>query len=303
MDNIFEKLEKIVGHKNIYKDEPMSKHTSFKIGGNADYYVKVSSVDALKELLSFCKTNRLPFIIVGNGTNLLVKEGGIRGIVIKLELFDYKIEKQEGNAYITVGCGMQLAKLAFIAMQNELSGLEAISGIPGTIGGAIRMNAGSYGTEMKDIVVSSKCMNYEGEIIELNIDEHEFGHRTSAFKDNKLIILQTKLKLTYGLKSEIEQKMKEYKEARAQKQPLEFPNAGSTFKRIPDIPTAKLIDDCGLKGYSIGGAEVSLKHSGFIINKGNATSDDVLNLVEYVRKEVKNKFDKDIELEIIVIGE
>lgn len=303
MIEITDKLEKIVDKKNIYINEPMSKHTSFKIGGIADYFIKVHSIDELKDILEFSKKENIPFYIIGNGTNLLVRDGGIRGIVIKLEFNDYSIEKKDDFVCITVGSGMTLARLAYIAFENELSGIEQISGIPGTIGGAIRMNAGAYGREMKDIVVNSKCMNENGDIIQLDLPSHEFSYRKSAFSKNNLIILETTIKLEYGLKDKIKEKMDECKNSRIKNQPLEFPNAGSTFKRNENIPTAKLIDDCGLKGFSVGGAEVSTKHSGFIINKGNATSKDVLELVNYIKTKVKEKYNQDIELEIIVLGE
>lgn len=303
MKDITDKLEKIVNQKNIYIDEPMSKHTSFKIGGKADYYVKVENEEELKSILDLVKNEDIPFQIVGNGTNLLVRENGIRGIVIKLDFKDYEIGKQDDYAYITVGSGLPLANLALIALENGLSGLECMAGIPGTVGGAIRMNAGAFGREMKDIVVFSRCMDKNGNIEELNLQSHNFEYRKSAFEDNGLIILETTIKLEYGIKEDIKKKMNECKELRIKNQPLEFPNAGSIFKRNSDIPTAKLIDDCGLKGYSIGGAEVSTKHSGFIINKGNATAKDVLELTQYIKNQVKEKFDKDIKLEIIVLGE
>ena len=303
MENITEKLEKIINKKNFFKNEPMSKHTSFKIGGIADYFIKIQSIEELKNVIILANQEKIPFQIVGNGTNLLVQDNGIRGFVVKLKLDDYSIEKNEDFAYIKAGSGMTLARLAFIALENELSGLEEISGIPGTIGGAVKMNAGAYGREMKDIVVSSKCMNENCEIFELDLQSHEFGYRNSIFSKNKLIILETTIKLNYGSKDLIKEKMEEYKKSRIKKQPLEFPNAGSTFKRIEGIPTAKLIDECGLKGFSIGDAEISEKHAGFIINKGSATSKEVLELVKEVKTKVKQKFDKDIELEIIVLGE
>lgn len=303
MDDISEKLEKIISKNNIYKDELMSKHTSLRIGGTADYYLKVHKKEELKQILELAKNENIPFQIVGNGTNILVLENGIRGFVIKLEFKDYVIEKEKNNVFITVGAGMPLAKLSFIALENGFSGLEEMSGIPGTIGGAIRMNAGAYGREMKQVVVSTECMNLDGEIEILDVDSHRFGYRKSAFENNHLIILETTIKLKYATKEEINKKMQQYMDLRKKNQPLEFPNAGSTFKRNEDIPTAKLIDDCGLKGYRIGDAEVSTKHAGFIVNKGNATSNDVLTLTEYIKKRVKEKFGKDIKLEILVIGE
>lgn len=303
MKDITENLEQMLDKKNVYKDEPMSKHTSFKIGGKADYFIKVFSIKELKSVLDFAKNEKIPFQIIGNGTNLLVLDKGIRGFVIKLELKKYVINKKEDCAFITVGSGMALANLAFVAYENELTGLEKLAGIPGTIGGALRMNAGAYGTEMKDIVVSTKCMDENCEIIELDLESHKFEYRKSIFSQKNLIILETNIKLNYGSKVEIKNKMDEFKIARLKNQPLEFPNAGSIFKRNEDIPTAKLIDECGLKGFSIGGAEVSSKHAGFIINKGNATAQDVLTLTNYIKTKVKENFDKDIELEIIVIGE
>ena len=198
---------------------------------------------------------------------------------------------------------MSLAKLAWIALENELTGLEAMSGIPGTMGGAVKMNAGAYGREMKDLVVCSKCIDWKGKVQELNLEEHQFGYRKSAFAKNNLLILETTLRLEYGTKEEIQKKMEECKQARKQKQPLEFPNVGSIFKRKGEVPVAKWIEQAGLKGYSIGGAEVSTKHAGFIVNKGNATSEDILALIEHVQKVIQEKFSQELELEIIVVGE
>ena len=277
-------LQEIVKRNNILKNEPMSKHTSLKIGGIADYFIKVKTVDELKKLLEFATENKIQTTIVGNGTNLLVKDGGIRGLVIKLELNDFKIKKISGDVLITVGSGMTLAALSAIAVKEEVTGLEFLSGIPGTIGGAIRMNAGAYGGEMKDIVVKTKYMTYDGKIKTIDLEEHRFEYRKSIF-------------------SEIEAKINEFATSRKASQPLEYPNAGSTFKRKEGVITAKLIDECGLKGFSIGDAEVSTKHAGFIVNKGKATAKDVLAVVEHVKKEIKNKFGLDLDLEILVIGE
>ena len=303
MIEITDKLEKIVDKKNIYINEPMSKHTSFKIGGIADYFIKVHSIDELKDILEFSKKENIPFYIIGNGTNLLVRDGGIRGIVIKLEFNDYSIEKKDDFACITVGSGMTLARLAYIAFENELSGMEQISGIPGTIGGAIRMNAGAYGKEMKDIVEEVTAIDYNGNEKVFQKEDLKLGYRTSIFKEEKYIITKVKMNLIKGNKEEIKIKMMEFLNSRKEKQPLEYPSAGSTFKRGKDFLTAKLIDEAGLKGYSIGDAMVSTKHSGFIINKGNATAEDVIKLVDYIKKEIFNKFQKNIELEVEIIGE
>ena len=297
------KLENILRKENILKNESMSKHTSFKIGGIADYYVKVEKIEILRKLLELAKKEQMPYQIIGNGTNLLVREGGIRGIVIKLELKEYLIGKQKEFAYITVGTGLPLAQLALIALEKELTGLECMAGIPGTVGGAIRMNAGAFGREMKDVVVFSKAMDENGKIHELSLQEHDFDYRKSAFAQNGLIILETTIKLNYAEKEKIKQKMEECKNLRMKNQPLEFPNAGSVFKRNMDMPVAKLIDECGLKGYCIGDAQVSSKHAGFIVNKGNATATDVLQLIEEIKMKVRQKFEQNIELEILVIGE
>lgn len=303
MEEIDKKLQEIVNKKNILKNEPMSKHTSFKIGGNAEYFIKINSVQELKEVLNIASKNNIPITIVGNGTNLLVREGGIKGFVIKLELKNFKIKRSTNDIFITVESGMTLSALANIAIKEEITGLEFISGIPGTIGGALRMNAGAYGFEMKDIVLKTRYMTYDGKIKTLNLEEHEFKYRDSIFSNLKAIIIDTIIKVKKGNKTEIENKMKEYSTSRKEHQPLEYPNAGSTFKRKEGIITAKIIDECGLKGYSIGDAEVSTKHAGFIINKGKATATDVLKLVEHIKKEVKTKFNVDIELEILVLGD
>lgn len=303
MEDIEKELQEIINRKNILKNEPMEKHTSFKIGGTADYFIKITSVEELKAILNFTKQKNIPLTVVGNGTNLLVREAGIRGIVIKLELKSFKIKRLSNEIIITAETGMTLATLANIALKEEISGLEFLSGIPGTIGGAIRMNAGAYGKEMKDIVLKTRYMTYDGKIKTLDLKDHNFEYRNSIFSKLNAIIIDTTLKLEKGEKEKIQSKIEEYAKSRKEKQPLEYPNAGSTFKRAEGLITAKMIDECGLKGYSIGDAEVSTKHAGFVINKGKATASDVLKLVEHIKKEVKAKFNVDIELEILVLGE
>ena len=303
MDDLEKKLQDVINKKNIYINEPMSKHTSFKIGGVADYFIKITSVDELKNLFKISKKYNVPITLVGNGTNLLVKDGGIRGFVVKLEMNNFKIKRTTNDVQITVESGMTLAALANIALREEITGLEFLSGIPGTIGGAIRMNAGAYGGEMKDIVVKTKYMTYDGKVKTIDLDEHEFEYRNSVFSRMNVIILETTLKLSKGNKKEIDAKMKEYAASRKEKQPLEYSNAGSTFKRKEGYITAKLIDEAGLKGYSVGDAEVSTKHAGFVVNKGKATAKDVLELVDHIKKTIKEKNNLDIELEIIVLGD
>lgn len=303
MESIEKRLQQFVNRNDILKNEPMSKHTSFKIGGVAEYFIKIKDIQALKNILVLANENNIPITVVGNGTNLLVREGGIKGFVLKLELNDFKIKRNVKDVIITVEAGMALSALSAIALKEEITGLEFLSGIPGTIGGALRMNAGAYGKEIKDIVIKTKAITYDGKIKTLTADEQKFSYRNSIFSNNEFIILETTIKLKKGKKENIEEKIKEYSLSRRESQPLEYPNAGSTFKRKEGLITAKLIDECGLKGFNVGDAEISRKHAGFIINKGNATSRDVLELIEIVKNKVKEKFNVEIELEILVLGE
>lgn len=306
---IYNLLIKQIPKERVLQNEPMTKHTSFKIGGNAEFFVKARTIEEIKYVLNICKKNDIKLSIVGNGSNLLVKDKGIKGIVLKIELDEIKIDedisiKGNGQTIITVGAGVLLAKLAQVLLKKSISGFEFASGIPGTIGGAIKMNAGAYGSEFKDIVVETTCMNLDGDIIILNNEEQKFEYRRSVFKDNNYIILESKLLLNVDEDDRIiKEKMNEYKASRIEKQPIEFPSAGSTFKRGEDFITAKLIDECGLKGFSVGGAEVSTKHAGFVINKNNATANEVLELVGIIKRNVFEKFGKEIELEIEIMGD
>lgn len=306
LDNkeILNNLEKIISKEKIKQNEPMKEHTSLKIGGPAEIFVRVSSVEELKEILKLCKTNKIPLTIVGNGSNILVLDKGIKGIVIKTNLKEIKIKNKENeNIEITVDDGVQLGFLAQKLLKEEITGFEELSGIPGTIGGAIVMNAGAHGKEMKDIVTEITAIDYSGSIHIFTNEQAKFEYRNSIFSTGEYIILQVKLLLKKGNKEEIKLKMNEYAQYRKEKQPIEYPSAGSTFKRGTDFVTAKLIDDAGLKGYSIGGAKVSEKHAGFLINTGNATAKDIIELVKYVQDKVYEKFGKKIELEIKILGE
>lgn len=295
---ILEEIQKIVSKDKIFTNEPMSKHTSFKIGGPAEIFVKINNVEELKLIIKISKQAEVPITVVGNGSNLLVSDDGIRGIVLKIE-FD-KIEIEESGK-LKVGSGVKLAFLAQKCLKEKLEGFEFASGIPGTIGGAIRMNAGAHGSEMKDIVKKITCMTRDGKIQVISNEEAKFEYRNSIFSQNDYIILEAEIQLRKGNPEEIRSKMDEYATYRKEKQPIEYPNAGSTFKRGNDFITAKLIDECGLKGYQIGGAQVSEKHAGFIINKENATAEDVKQLMKYVEEQVYNKFGKKIEPEIEII--
>ena len=296
-------LEKIISKDKIKVNEDMSKHTSFKTGGKADFYIKAESKEEISGVVKFAKQNRIPIHIIGNGSNILVSDDGIRGIVLKIDLHGIKLQEQEEGVVVTVAAGEKVMALAQKLLQNSITGFEELSGIPGTIGGAIKMNAGAHGREMKDIVLSTTYINEDGKIYELTNEEQEFTYRHSTFFEHKYIILETKLLLQKGHKEQIEEKMQEFIQWRKDKQPLEFPSAGSTFKRGDNFITAKLIDDCGLKGYTIGGAQISEKHAGFIINKGDATSKDIFELIKYTKKKVFEQFKVRIEEEIELIGD
>lgn len=303
MTDIITKLKEKIDTKDILINEPMSKHTSFKTGGNADIFIKAHSIQEIQYILQVAKSEKVSTFIFGNGSNLLVKDKGIRGITIKIELKNIKIEKEKDYAVVTIGAGNKLAEVAKRMENEELTGFEFAAGIPGTIGGFIRMNAGAYGSEAKDIVIETLAMDFNGNVKSFNNQEQKFEYRKSIFCNEKYIILETKIKLNYGSKEEIQKKHKESLAQRKAKQPLEYPSAGSTFKRGDGFITAVLIDECGLKGATIGGAQVSTKHAGFVINKGNATSEDILKLIEHIKKVVYEIKGKNIETEIEIVGE
>ena len=290
-------LEDILGKENVKYNEPMKMHTSFKVGGNADRFLIIDSKEKLTKVLNFDLKN---IYIIGNGTNILVRDKGIRGTVIKYVAKNYEIN----DNIIKVEAGMPNALLSKPILENSIEGLEFAFGIPGTIGGAIVMNAGAFGREMKDVVVSTTYIDLDTKKIEtINNLEHEFSYRESIFSKKHAVILETMLKLEKGNREEIKKKIEEYREKRINTQPLDVPSAGSTFKRGEGYITAKLIDESGLKGFTIGGAKVSEKHAGFIVNAKNAKAEDIINLIEYVKQKVYEKFGKHIEEEIKIIGE
>lgn len=303
--NIKEILENSkLNKENLYYNEPMAKHTSFKIGGPADVFIKVDNIEELKEILKLSKENKIPLTIIGNGSNILVTDKGIRGITAKLNFKNIKIENIADNKEkIDVDAGVPVGLLAQKLLKEEIAGFEELSGIPGTIGGAVIMNAGAHGKEIKDILKKVTAMDYDGNIYEFTNEECQFSYRNSRFQKEKYIILQATLELEKGNSTEIKEKMDEYMQFRKEKQPIEYPNAGSTFKRGEDFVTAKLIDEAGLKGYKVGGAQVSKKHAGFIVNVDNATAKDVIELTDYIKEKIEEKFGKKINLEIQIIGE
>ena len=292
-------IEKIIPKDKIYINEPMKKHTSFKIGGPAECLIKIQNKEELKGILKLVQEQDIPLTIIGNGSNILVSDEGIKGIVLKIEIPTFELDTT--TAHLKVGSGVKLAFIAQKCLKQEISGFEFASGIPGTIGGAIRMNAGAHGREMKDIVTSITYMDRKGNLYTIQNEEAQFEYRNSIFAHKDFIIVEVEIQLEKGKTEEIQAKMTEYATYRKEKQPIEYPSAGSTFKRGSDFITAKLIDDCGLKGYQIGGAQISEKHAGFIINKENATAEDVEKLMKYTKEQVYNKFRKIIEAEIEII--
>ena len=281
-------------------DEPMSAHTTFKIGGAADIMITVNSVDELKTAVGACQDCGIPLMILGNGSNLLVSDDGIEGAVIVLD-GAFKEITVDGDT-ITAGAGAKLSKLCTVALDEGLSGLEFAYGIPGTVGGAMYMNAGAYGGEMKDVVLSVTALTADGEVREFPAGCLQLGYRTSVFKTNGDIILFSEYQLHKGDQESIRSRMDDVMDRRRTKQPLEFPSAGSVFKRPEGAFAGTLIEQCGLKGKTVGGAQVSEKHAGFIINIGGATCDDVMNLVKLVQDTVKTETGYYLEREIIRTG-
>lgn len=299
--SIYDYIEKIVPQENILFDEPMSRHTTFRVGGPAKCLIKVDDKEQMKKLVPYLHKTGQKFFILGNGSNLLVGDKGYPGILVKLG--DGTEEVTVEGERMKIPAGTLLSKAASIARENELTGMEFSSGIPGTVGGAIVMNAGAYGGEMKQIVESVEVMDREGGILVLDNDTMEFGYRTSVIKSRPFIVLETVLRLQKGRKEEIGAKMEELSRLRREKQPLEFASAGSTFKRPEGYFAGKLIMDAGLRGFSIGGARVSEKHCGFIVNSGNATAADIREVIEEVQRCVKAKFGVSLEREVIYLGD
>lgn len=298
---MLERLQKILGEAKVLTSEPMSSHTTFRIGGPADYYVMPETAEELAEVLKLCKEEHLPYFILGNGSNLLVGDKGFRGVVIQLyKNFDgIRIE----GTTVTAKAGAMLIRVAKEAGKAGLTGLEFASGIPGTIGGAMVMNAGAYGGEMKDVVTEVKVLTKEGEIRTLTAEDMQFRYRGSVIEDQGYIVLEAVMQLKEGNLTEIQSRMEELSVQRKTKQPIEYPSAGSTFKRPEGYFAGKLIMDAGLRGFSVGGAHVSEKHCGFVINAGGATAADVMQLMKEVSDKVEAKFGVPLEPEVKRIGE
>jgi UDP-N-acetylmuramate dehydrogenase len=298
------RFSKIVGEDNLKTDEPMSKHSSFRVGGPAELYLEVDSVEKLKAILDVNKELKLPITVIGNGTNILVKDEGIKGIVIKYVAKGISKATLDNDTFaITADAGLPNAALANELLKDSLTGFEFAASIPGTIGGAIYMNAGAFGGEMENIVSEVTFLDLDDlAIYKSDGDDCNFGYRHSKFENMNTVILSATMVFNKGDKEEIKRTMDAYLQKRLETQPYDKPNAGSTFKRGDGFITAMLIDEAGLKGHTIGGAQVSEKHAGFIVNTGNATAKDILDLIKYVQKTIMEKYGKAIEPEVRILG-
>lgn len=298
---IYDGLIGILDKEDIKIDEPMKKHISFRVGGPADILVKPRAEDQIKNVINLLKKEEVPYLVIGNGSNLLIKDGGIRGVVVEISDNFNKFEI-DGNI-VNAQSGVLLAVLGKAILGAELKGFEFAAGIPGTLGGALTMNAGAYGGEMKDIVKSVKVMDEEGNIKELTNEQMEFGYRKSTVIKNNYIVLSAKIKLEDGNYNEIKELMADLAQRRVKNQPLNLPSAGSTFKRPEGHFAGKLIDDAGLRGLTLRGAQVSEKHCGFVVNMGEAKAKDLLDLMYIVKSTVYNKFGINLEEEVKILGE
>ena len=298
---VYKHLLNILDEKDIKLDEPMKKHISFRVGGPADILVKPRTEEQIKNIIDFAKKENIPYIVKGNGSNLLVKDGGIRGIVIEItdNFNSYEIE----DKIIKVQSGALLSIIGRAALKQNLKGFEFAAGIPGTIGGALAMNAGAYGGEMKDIVKSVRLMDTDGNIFNFSNEDMKFGYRKSILSKSDYIVLGAEIELEKGDYEEIKEMMKDFSNRRITKQPLNLPSAGSTFKRPEGYFAAKLIDDSGLRGLTLRNAQVSDKHCGFVVNLGDAKARDILDLMYVVKSTVKNKFGVTLEEEVKILGE
>ncbi len=300
-ETIAQLLGKIADRSNIKIDEPLKNHTSFKIGGKADIFVTPGDPDCLISVYKACSEKKIPLFVMGNGTNLIVRDKGIRGVVIKLK--DGMSEFELNGEKIIAQSGILLSHLSRIALENELTGLEFAEGIPGTLGGAVTMNAGAYDGDMSMVVESSEYMSTDGKVNILEHSRHYFGKRSSFIQSDGGIILKSCVKLKKGNREEIKAKMEKFSSMRREKQPLKLPSAGSVFKRPEGYFAGKLVQDCGLGGFSIGGAQVSCMHCGFIVNNGTATAADVTALITYIQETVFAKYGVKLQTEVKIVGE
>lgn len=298
---VYEYISQYVDPQDILKNEPMSRYTTFCVGGEAEAFLRIRNKEQLEKLIPYFKLAELPYFVIGNGSNLLVGDKGYHGII--LYLGDGMDQIQVDGNRLTIQAGCLMSRIAREACEHALTGFEFASGIPGSIGGGVVMNAGAYDGELGQIVTKVWVMNEEGEILVLNNQDMEFGYRTSVIKKRPFIVVQVEMELQPGNQEEIAAKMTELNRRRRDKQPLQYPSAGSTFKRPQGYFAGKLIMDAGLRGYSIGGACVSEKHCGFIINKNHASAADVAEVICEVQERVKEKFGVTLETEVILLGD
>lgn len=297
---VIQALKKFVPEENICLQESMASHTTFRIGGLADCFVQLENTEQLIKVQKYLNQVGVPFFILGNGSNLLVSDAGFRGVILQIGSRMSGVTV-EGNV-IVAQAGASMAQIARTAMEHELTGMEFASGIPGTIGGGVVMNAGAYGGELSQIVTQVNVVNSEGEIMELDNETMEFGYRTSTIRNNPFTVTEVILRLEKGDRHQIRERMEELAAKRREKQPLEYPSAGSTFKRPAGHYAGQLIMEAGLRGFQCGGARVSDKHCGFVINTGNATAEDVRKLIREVQARVKDQFNVDLETEVLFLG-
>ena len=299
--DFYNQLINCIDKERVLLDEPMKQHTTFRVGGNADYFVIPQSAEEVKNIVALCKEADMPYYILGNGSNLLVGDKGYRGVIIQIykEMNHIRIEDDK----VFAQAGALLSRVGTATLEAELTGFEFAAGIPGTVGGAVVMNAGAYGGEMKDIIASATVLTQDGDIITINKEDLELGYRTSVIAKKGYVVLEAEYQLRKGDKEAIRARMDELKVQRVTKQPLEYPSAGSTFKRPEGYFAGKLIQDAGLRGFQVGGAEVSEKHCGFVINKDQATAADIQELMRQVSDKVMQEFGVKLEPEVKTLGE
>lgn len=304
--NIYKELEDIVGRQSIKQNEPMKNHTTFHIGGPADIFITPSGAGELSKALIFCEKEGIPYYVIGNGSNLLVGDGGYRGVIFQIyKTMDFMkfYEAADGSLEVRAGAGIMLARLAREVSSKGYAGFEFATGIPGTLGGAVTMNAGAYGGEIRDCIISAEAMDKDGRIFELSREDLKLGYRTSVIQSEGYVVISALFRFKPGDAALVQRRVDELTAQRKSKQPLEYPSAGSTFKRPQGYYAGKLIQDAGLKGFRVGDAMVSEKHSGFVINVGDATAKDVRTLMEQVNQRVMEMFGVPMEPEVRMIGE
>lgn len=304
VSEIVKKLIDINGEKKVAESEPMSRHTTFRIGGPAKVFVSPDNIEKIIKTIELLKNEKCDYFILGNGSNLLVADEGYDGIVVSTEsLKDLNIEREDGDeTYIYAEAGVMLSRAAVLALESSLTGFEFAGGIPGTVGGAVSMNAGAYGREIKDVIVSADVLMSDGTVVKITKDELELSYRNSIVQKEKMIVLSAEFALKKGNKSEILDKMKDFSQRRRDKQPLEYASAGSTFKRPEGYFAGKLIDDAGLRGYRVGNVMVSEKHCGFVVNMGGGTCEEAKAVINHVREEVEKQFGVTLEMEVRKLG-